>query len=131
MGPIKDSHPKEMQRILDEARTLGVEIRTDGNMAYSPGLRPGQPGQIHVSENDSYGAWLHEEQHMLDDAQNGWMGLGCLYDRELVCAFERRAYQKEIDLALRCDYTDAAEALRLLRDQEITRLHFGEDQHNE
>jgi SPP1 gp7 family putative phage head morphogenesis protein len=78
-GPAKKSHPKEIERITDEAKRLGVEIRKTQNdekakMAYSPGLHKGEPGQLIVSDEDSIGAWLHEEQHMLDDAEDGFLG---------------------------------------------------------
>lgn len=120
-GAIKDSHPSEMNRIIASAKEKGVEIR-EGNgerMAYSPGLSRGEPGQLIVSDNDSIGAWLHEEQHMIDDFDAGFMGFEGIIDIENRSRMEYNAYKREIDLAMANGRKDIAEQLKELCRDEI------------
>ena len=120
-GAVSESHPDEMVRIIRRAEELGVEVREGdgGRMAYSPGLRTGQPGQLIISKNDSIGAWLHEEQHMNDDYADGFLGFQGLFDIERRCQMEYNAYKREIDIANQAGREDIAEILRNLCKEEI------------
>lgn len=123
LGPIKVSHPEEIERIKASAKRKGVEIvEGKGSMAYAPGLSRGSAGQLHLSENDSYGAWLHEEQHMLDDEADGWPGFAGLMDIDRRCRMEYNAYRKEIALARRVGRPDVVEKLKTLYVEEIKRI---------
>lgn len=122
-GSIKYSHPEEIKRIKRTAKRLGVEMIEGGRaMAYAPGLARGCPGQLHISENDSYGAWLHEEQHMLDDAADGWAGFEGLVDVDRRCKMEYNSYKKEIDLAKSIGRDDLADELKTLYTEEIKQI---------
>lgn len=122
-GSIKYSHPEEIKRIKRTAKRLGVEMIEGGRaMAYAPGLARGCPGQLHISENDSYGAWLHEEQHMLDDAADGWAGFEGLVDVDRRCKMEYNSYKKEIDLAKSIGRDDLSDELKTLYTEEIKQI---------
>lgn len=124
-GPIYTSHPNEIARITEYAKLIGVEVidREDGSMAYSPGLRKGKPGQLIVSKNDSIGAWLHEEQHMLDDEKDGFPGFEGLFDIDRRMQMEYNAYKREIALAKANNRDDLVKKLKELCKNEI--LSFG------
>ena len=126
MGSIQDSHPEEMERITREATEMGAEIIQDGRgMAYAPSLVAGKPGQLHISPSDSYGAWLHEEKHLKDDANDGYPGFAGLVDPKRRIKMETDAYQKEIDLAISIGREDIAQQLRDNLDEEIRKITEG------
>ena len=61
LGPASVSHPDEIAQMQKTLTDAGVEvIERPGAMAYSPGLSPGQPGQMIIDPDASYSAWLHE-----------------------------------------------------------------------
>lgn len=123
LGPIKASHPEEIERIKRAAEQKGVELVVGkGNMAYAPGLSRGKAGQLHLSEEDSYGAWLHEEQHMIDDEADGWPGFAGLMDIDRRCRMEYNAYKREFDLALSIGRPDLADKLKILYEEEVKRI---------
>lgn len=122
LGSAKNSHPEEVNRIKTFAEAHGVTIRSGRNsMAYAPGLKKGQPGQLLIDESDSIGAWLHEEQHMIDDFQSGWLGFEGLFDVERRSRMEYNAYRREIDFANKIGRPDIAEKLRdICRDEIVS-----------
>ena len=123
LGPISKSHPDEVLRIRQEAEQLGVSVKSRPNaMAYAPGLMSGMPGQLFISEENSYGAWLHEERHMLDDAKDGFAGFRGIVDTRRRARMEYRAYAVEIDLAKQLGRDDIVEELIRLRDEEIAMI---------
>lgn len=123
LGPISKSHPDEVLRIRQEAEQLGVSVKSRQNaMAYAPGLMSGMPGQLFISEENSYGAWLHEERHMLDDAKDGFAGFRGIVDTRRRIRMEYRAYAVEIDLAKQLGRDDIVEELIRLRDEEIAMI---------
>lgn len=123
LGPISKSHPDEVLRIRQEAEQLGVSVKSRPNaMAYAPGLMSGMPGQLFISEENSYGAWLHEERHMLDDAKDGFAGFRGIVDTRRRIRMEYRAYAVEIDLAKQLGRDDIVEELIRLRDEEIAMI---------
>lgn len=124
-GKASDSHPDEVKRILDEAKALGVEVVSRHGMAYAPGLRPGLPGQLHISPEDSIGAWWHEEQHMLDDANAGWKGYSNSFEYDWRKGMEERAYQREIDFAESKGRMDVVKELRKFLDEELKSIRGG------
>lgn len=123
LGPISKSHPDEVLRIRQEAEQLGVSVKSRPNaMAYAPGLMSGVPGQLFISEENSYGAWLHEERHMLDDAKDGFAGFRGIVDTRRRIRMEYRAYAVEINLAKQLGRDDIVEELIRLRDEEIAMI---------
>ena len=93
-----------------------------GSMAYSPGLKKGQPGKIIMDPDASYSAWLHEMRHMEDDQAAGWMGMAAFGEKSVMIEFEERAYDTEIDFARRHGYNNIIrrlERLKFERRQEI------------
>lgn len=119
-GAAEESHPEDVERIINKAKSLHVEVREkEGKMAYSPGLRKGEPGQLFISKSDSIGAWLHEERHMLDDEADGFLGFAGLLDVERRTQMEYNAYKVEIDLARKNNREDIAQQLIELCRREI------------
>ncbi|MCT4687736.1 hypothetical protein, partial [Vallitalea sp.] len=95
-----DSNPNEWNAIVKQLRDDGVEvIYRDGAMAYSPGLSPGEPGQLIIDPNASYSALVHEYQHYLDDLAGGFQGMRQLYDQNGRIIKELKAYMQEIKMA--------------------------------
>lgn len=112
IGPISKYAPDEMNRIVQEAHDFGVEvINSSHSMLYAPGLHTGEPGQLKVGTEDSLGAWLHEEQHMLDDEKDGWGGFLGAIDVERHCQMEYNAFGREIALAQSLGFEDVVEEL--------------------
>lgn len=123
MGPIEESHPEELERFLKYAESRNVEVKLDSDaIAYGPGLKKGQPGQLHVSKSDSYGAWLHEMQHLYDDEADGWMGFGGLFDIERRTQMEYNAYKQEINLAKSIGRQDIVDSLIDACKEEIEKI---------
>jgi hypothetical protein len=128
-GSAFDTHPEEVQRMIDEARAHGVDIQfRDGDgMAYGPAPSPGSPGVMVMDRNASYGAWLHEFSHMHDDIDAGFPGMrGWFTDPEVRAGSEIRAYDAEIKHAEEIGDLGAAEKLKQLRDEEISKIRNGE-----
>lgn len=114
-GPGELSHPEEIAKFRKELADSGVELieRDHESLGYCPGLKAGQPGQMHVSKGASYSAWCHEMQHMRDDRDAGWEGImRSLMDKDGRFAREQRAYGVEIALAEEVGREDIAERLR-------------------
>jgi len=124
LGAATDSHPKEVEAFRKELAESGVEIieREYEDLAYSPGMKPGEPGQIHISVGASYGAWCHEMQHFRDDRDAGWLGFRVMKNKKTRITFERNAYSVEIELARSLGRDDIAERLEALLDEEIRRI---------
>lgn len=122
-GSMKDSHPELMQSFIEEAKNKNVEIKSGtSSMAYSPGLKRGNPGQLFVSENDSIGAWCHEMQHMRDDEKDGWAGFAGLTDIDRRARMEYNAYKEEIKIAKEAGRKDLVKQLVELCKEEIKRI---------
>jgi hypothetical protein len=113
-GPARETHPAEWAAAMREAEEAGVEVVIrEGAMAYGPSPSRGHPGQIVLDPDASYGALLHEMQHLREDRDAGWAGMaGWMSDPRVRYENEVRAYQQEIDYA------------RSIGDQEaVDRLH--------
>lgn len=123
LGSAEDSNPKEIKAIKTHLEEIGVSlIRTKAEkLSYSPGLSKGQPGTVYISENASYGAWLHELRHAEDDMKDGWLGMRVFQNPEKCIKREIDAYQVEIDLAKSIGRNDIAKRLEVLRDNEISK----------
>lgn len=122
-GSAEDSNPEEIKAIKTYLEEIGVSlIRTKGEkLSYSPGLSKGQPGTVYISENASYGAWLHELRHAEDDMKDGWLGMRVFQNPEKCIKREIDAYKVEIDLAKSIRREDIAKRLEVLRDNEISK----------
>jgi hypothetical protein len=101
---------------MREAEEAGVEvIIRDGAMAYGPAPSPGRPGQIVLDPDASYGALLHEMQHLREDRDAGWLGMaGSMSDPVVRYQNEVRAYQQEIDYARSIGDQDSVDKLHEL-----------------
>ena len=129
MGSIKDSHPQEMEQMISKAKALGVEIIPDERgIAYAPGFFPGDVGQLHISPEDSYGAWKHEMRHLTDDEKDGFPGFRALANIERRIRMETDAYQEEIDIAFGIGRSDIAEMLKKNLNDEINDILFGKEE---
>ena len=119
-GPARETHPAEWDAAMREAEEAGVEvIIRDGVMAYGPSPSSGRPGQLLLDPDASYGALIHEMQHMREDRDAGWAGMaGLMADPRARYANETRAYQQEIDYARSIGDQEAVDRLHeLLRNE--------------
>lgn len=124
-----ESNPEEIQEILKELEASGVDVlyRSD-DMAYSPGLRPGKPGQFIISKAASYSAWVHEYTHFSDDRDDGFPGMRIFMDAEKCKQREIHAYDAEIDLATKAGRQDIVERLESLKAKEVSKYDEGTDE---
>lgn len=121
MGPAEISHPKEIEAIKEKLKEMGIELRYKKNedLGYSPGIFPGQPGQMLISEGASYSAWKHEYKHAIDDYNDGFLGMRVSEDKQKCAKREIDAYQVEIDLAESIGRKDMVKRLEELRDARV------------
>ena len=127
MGTAVDTHPEEVRQMIQILEEWGVEINKSNALGYGVARR-GTRGVMSITDNASYGAWVHEFQHVKDAKENGWDAAEVLYDNpEERIRRERKAYQLEIDLANSLGYTKVAKELERLLDEEIKniRVFFG------
>ena len=99
LGSGRISNPDEWNSILRQLEDSVVEIKfRDGNMAYAPGLRDGNPGQIVIDSDASLSALKHEYQHFLDAQAEGFPSLGkqMFEEPQNRIIKELRAYMVEI-----------------------------------
>ena len=128
IGPAFQSHPNEVDNIINYLRSRNVEIRyRSGTMAYMPSVRKGQPGRFVIDPEASYSAWLHEKQHVADDEASGWDGMRLLIDPSTRAEMEERAYDIELDFARQYGYNDVVEELQKLKEASILEIKRGED----
>lgn len=121
------SHPQEIQQFKDTLKELGVELieREKEALGYSPSLSRGKPGTVYISKEASYSAWLHEMQHVMDDRDAGWVGMRVIADPAIRYEWELRAYNIEIELAIKSGRQDIAKKL-LKNLEEERRKIYGE-----
>ena len=124
-GAGVDSNPQEVAAFKKELLRDGVELveHAEEALGYSPGLVRGIPGAIYVSEGASYSAWLHEMQHMRDDRDAGWLGMRIFADPDRRYQWEVRAYNVEIELALRLKRPDIADKLKENLEKERRKIY--------
>ncbi|MFF0659425.1 WXG100 family type VII secretion target [Micromonospora tulbaghiae] len=127
-GPARLTHPAEWEAAIQEARNLGVEITfRPGALAYGPSPGPGSPGHLIIDPDASYGALLHDMQHLRDDHAAGWAGMrGWFEDPVVRYENEVRAYQREIDYARSIGDHESVERLNQAIREEYSRI-FGVD----
>ena len=122
-GSAFDSNPKEVEQIMKTLKEWGVELNLGSNTLGYGCLRRGVLGGMSVTKEASYSAWLHEFQHAEDDKNAGWNGLEVLWcDPEERIRREKRAYQKEIDLAYEYGRKDIVERLKQNLNEEIQKI---------
>lgn len=120
-GSAMSSNPDEVEAMKNDLTDSGVElIITDHDMAYAPGIRPGEPGQFLIDRNASFSAWCHEYKHFCDDRNDGFLGFRVFEDPAKCRQREIDAYQVEIDMAEKAGRPDIVERLKKLRDKEVT-----------
>ena len=126
LGPGRLSHPDEWHSTLENLKQAGVEIMLtpEERLAYAPGTRPGNPGQIHLHEDASIGALRHEYQHFLDDQAAGFLGTRGLYDLAFRKKTEQNAYGIEISMMEQLGEQPAAKQLRQNLSDELARLEL-------
>ncbi|MEU4158354.1 hypothetical protein [Actinoplanes sp. NPDC026670] len=127
-GPARETHPGEWDEAVREAEAAGVEITfRSGGLAYGPSPSPGRPGVLILDPDASYGALLHEMQHMRDDQAAGWAGMrGWFEDPHVRYANEVHACEQEIRYAESIGDHDSAAKLRDLVREEYRNI-FGEE----
>ncbi|MFI7609382.1 WXG100 family type VII secretion target [Micromonospora sp. NPDC049366] len=127
-GAARLTHPEQWQAAIREAQELGVEVTFhDGVLAYGPSPSPGSPGQLILDPDASYGALLHEMQHLRDDQAAGWAGMrGWFADPVVRYENEVRAYQQEIAYAESIGDKESVERLHELIREEYAKI-FGEE----
>lgn len=119
-GSAMSSNPDEIEAMKDDLIDSGVElIITDHDMAYAPGIRPGEPGQFLIDRNASFSAWCHEYKHFCDDRNDGFLGFRVFENAAKCRQREIDAYQIEIDMAEKAGRPDIVERLKKLRDKEV------------
>lgn len=115
-GDAEKSNPEEVEAFVKEIEDSGVELkmrrRGSNSYGYTPGLTPGKPGQVIMTEGASYSAWCHEMRHMRDDREAGWSGMRVLIDIDECIRREEAAYSEEILLAEQAGRHDVAEQLK-------------------
>ncbi|WP_099223926.1 hypothetical protein [Listeria costaricensis] len=100
-GPGKESHPKEWNETINNLEKDGVEIiskDSNGSIAYAPKSDFRNPQMI-ISDDVSYSALMHEQQHYLDDMENGFPGPAFSYQTLNRWKSEFNAYMREIKIA--------------------------------
>lgn len=124
-GSGEISNPEEIKEFRAELELLGVELieRKRETLGYAPGLKRGEQGTVYISQGASYSAWCHEMQHVRDDCQDGWSGMSIIGDAERRYERECRAYQIEIELALKAGREDIAERLRQNLEEERRNIY--------
>lgn len=116
------SHPTEVNAMLDDMKTAGVEIEyRDNAMAYSPSVISGHPGKLIIDEEASYSAWNHEYTHFLDDKNDSYLGLRVFADPKKCIERESHAYDVEIQMAKQLKRDDIVKRLEELKRKEIAR----------
>ncbi|WIM97874.1 WXG100 family type VII secretion target [Actinoplanes oblitus] len=127
-GPARQTHPDEWEDAVREAEAAGVEITfRSGGLAYGPSPSPGRPGVLILDPDASYGALLHEMQHMRDDRAAGWAGMrGWFEDPHVRYANEVHAYEQEIRYAESINDRDSVAKLKDLVREEYRKI-FGEN----
>ena len=119
-GSAKQSHPKELAEIIDRIEKLGVKIEyREGTMCYQPSPMSGKPGQVVIEPDASYPAWKHEEKHVMDDYESGWLGFRLIVDPKRAALMEKAAYDIEIELAKRSGFTELMGKLEELKKNEM------------
>ncbi|BBH66677.1 hypothetical protein ACTI_33620 [Actinoplanes sp. OR16] len=123
-GPARQTHPEQWDAAIREAEEAGVEvIFRSGGLAYGPSPAPGRPGEMILDPDASYGALLHEMQHLRDDRDVGWAGMrGWFTDPEVRYAGEARAYDREIRYAESIGDHDSVAKLKELLAEEYRRI---------
>ena len=126
MGSAEKSHPKEIKKLEQHLKEMGVELERPDHekLSYEPALFAGSPGKVCISKGASYSAWLHEVKHADDDHADWWLGMRVLADSKKCAKREIDAYQIEIDLALSLKRKDMAKRLEVLRDDEIKKYGY-------
>ncbi|MBB2941909.1 hypothetical protein FB565_001613 [Actinoplanes lutulentus] len=123
-GPARQTHPEQWDAAIREAEEAGVEVSfRSGGLAYGPSPSPGQPGVMVLDPEASYGALLHEMQHLRDDRDVGWAGMrGWFESREVRYAGEARAYDQEIRYAESIGDHESVAKLKELVAEEYRRI---------
>ena len=102
LGAGRISHPEEWDLIIKDLERNGVEVRyREGNMAYAPGLKDGDTGQLVIDPEASYSALMHEYQHFCDAKAEGFPSFKkqMFEDPKARVIKELRAYMIEIKMA--------------------------------
>jgi hypothetical protein len=98
----------------------------EGVMAYGPAPSAGEPGQLLLDPDCSYGALVHEMRHLRDDQAAGWRGIRASFeDPYQRYEGEVRAYGEEISYAESIGDHDSARQLRRNLEDERKAI-FGE-----
>lgn len=126
MGTAWQSHPKETKRLLKRLTKLGVTINVSesDSIGYTPSLQSvGGPGVLNLPFNYSYGAILHEADHVFEDMKAKWNGWNVIfYELKERIRRERQVYTLEIKLASEMGFHDVVKQLKRNLEDEIEKI---------
>lgn len=128
-GAGEISHPEEIKAYRAEISECGAELEEVDDkekIGYEPSPTSGRPGKVCVSKGSSFGAWTHEIQHMRDDRDSGWKGFRIIENPDEQYRFEKRAYEKEIELAKAANRPDIVKRLEENLEKERRKI-YGEE----
>jgi hypothetical protein len=122
-GRISDYN--EYEKILEAIAKKGSYVSWQKKwFAYSPAK--GKPGHLIFDENVSIAVLRHEFQHLLDDEQNGFPGLGWYLQRpQTYWRLEFRGYLAELSFAReRQDFDLAHKIIENMRSRRFELLGY-------
>ncbi len=99
LGPARLSHAAEFELTLNRIAAAGHEVIVSGRSAnfFSPGLRPGQAGQLNINFDISISGLRHEARHVWDYDALGRPGFRMTPAQYWQSEFD--AYMIEINMA--------------------------------
>ena len=120
MGAGIKSHPKQVNKMIENLTKAGVEIEyRSGAMAYQSNVMPNRAGRFIIDEEASYGAWLHEYRHFIDDKNDGYLGMRVFADPNKCAQREKNAYELEIRIAKSYNDDEIIDRLTVLMENEV------------
>jgi RHS repeat-associated protein len=123
LGPARLSNPAEFELTLNRIAAAGHEVRVSSRIDnfFSPGLRPGQAGQLTINEDISISGLRHEARHVWDYDALGRPGFRMTPEQYWQSEFD--AYMIEINMARRMQRFDLGrELLDMARQRKLDLL---------
>ncbi|CAM4026455.1 T7SS effector LXG polymorphic toxin [Listeria booriae] len=129
-GSGKNSNPVEWNETINNLKNQNVEVvmKENGTMGYAPKTDFQQP-QLNIDSKSSYSALIHEQQHYLDDAAQGFKGNAFNFQIKNRVQLEFNAYMKEIQIAERTGNRQLANQLFENYIRERNQIIFGQSLH--
>ncbi|MEM9546674.1 MAG: hypothetical protein AAGA77_11920 [Bacteroidota bacterium] len=113
LGSGKVNNTTEWNQLIGEIEAAGGQVTfRSGDIAYAPGLKKGEPGQLIIDPDASITALRHEHRHFLDDQAAGFKGFEGVFDPNFRVTTEYNAYKLEIEEMLNMGQTSVANQLK-------------------